>query len=316
MTLPTREFHELVKQARAGTLYGGSEQRDIVWKDYNLAKLKEVREVLLFIRNEVDLVELPKELMHKGVGRPRTSAHSLAKAVLASEYMHLPERQAQAWLGLLGPLLGIREELDDWVIGDAYGRPDVQYVLDALFERSKTSDGVLSGDGTHVEKSRKENYESKKASASGGFLTTIVDSREIVQGFNDEVHEFEAMLQLIPSVRGESLRLDAGFLSRDVTNLASRYGLVPFIHPKTNTSMAREGSSSWQHMLLDFTADPVLWLFIYHLRSHCESFHSSYKRCFGHATKRNRFRKHGQTCTRLTLHNEIRNLYWQNIPAS
>lgn len=316
MALPTKEFHELVKQARSGELYGGCEQREVVWKEYNAALLRQVREILLFIRDEVDAVKLPDKFVHKGPGRPRTSAHSLAKAVLACEYMHLPERQAQAWMGLLGPLLGIKEELDDWVIGDAYGRPDVQYILNELFERSKSSDGVLSGDGTHVEQSRKENYESKKSSATGGWLTTIIDSREFVQAFNDDAHEFEAMLELIPQVDGDSLRLDAGFLSRDVTNLASDYGLTPYIHPKSNTSMARDGSASWQHMLLDFTTDPVLWLFFYHLRSHCESFHSSYKRCFGHVTKRNDRRKHGQTCARLTLHNEIKSIYWQNMPAN
>jgi len=47
--------------------------------------------------------------------------------------------------------------LDDRVIGESYDNPEVLYILQQVFHLSKTSDGKLSGDGTGLETSRKQN---------------------------------------------------------------------------------------------------------------------------------------------------------------
>jgi len=81
---------------------------------------------------------------------------------LFCEAIGLPERQAQGWLEIISPFLGIYESLDDRVIGKAYENPEVIIILKEVFERTKTSDGILGGDGTGLERSRKDNYESTK----------------------------------------------------------------------------------------------------------------------------------------------------------
>ena len=48
---------------------------------------------------------------------------------------------------------------------------------------TKDSDGILSGDGTGLETSRRQNYGDNKSSTKE-FLTSIVDSREIIQAFD------------------------------------------------------------------------------------------------------------------------------------
>ena len=65
-----------------------------------------------------------------------------------------------------------------------------------FFENNTNSDGRLSGDGTYWEMSRKHNYESTKKQ-HGVSLTSIVDSREIVQAFTTHQNEVNAMHELI-----------------------------------------------------------------------------------------------------------------------
>ena len=131
----------------------------------------------------------------KKVGRPLTDPMVLAKAVLACEALGFTERKAQGWLEILGPFIGI--------------------ILKQVFDNNKDSNGELAGDGTGLETSRKQNYGTDKKSTKE-FMTSIVDSRDIVQAFDfSGKDECRAMHTLIEEVEGESLRLDAGFNDRE-----------------------------------------------------------------------------------------------------
>jgi len=305
--LPTKQFQKLVPKLREKGFYEHKELRPIFWSEYTLAQIEEAKETLCFIRNAVDGCD---QLNPKGrVGRPLTDPKDLAKAILISEFLQLPERQAQGWLDIIGLSVGIYQHLDDRVIGEAYDNPEVLYILKQVFHLSKTSDGKLSGDGTGLERSRRQNYASTKNIKKCDYLVNIVDSREIVQAFEINEEECKSMRSLILEVEGDSLRLDAGFVDRELTNAITNKGMIPYIFPKKNLKL--NGSPAWKNMYLSLYNDVMKWLEEYHQRSHGESFYSSFKRRNKIIMKRRPTARLSQITARIILHN-VRKLTYYN----
>jgi transposase len=180
--------------------------------------------------------------------------------------------------------------------------------LTEIFEKTKISDGILSGDGTGLETSRKQNYESTKKKTEN-YMVSIVDSREIVQAFDINNKEISTMKNLINEVEGESLRLDAGFVDRELTTKITELGMKPFIFPKKNLNL--NGNIYWKKMFLDLFYETQNWLEEYHKRSHAESFHSSFKRRNKPMTKINSLSKLVQLTARIIIHNLRKKLYYE-----
>ncbi len=306
--LPNKEFRAMVPLLREKDFYEPEEPRKISWPEYNLSQIEDAYETLTFIRDSIDNAQY---LDTKGkTGSPLTDPKILAKAVLLCEVLGLTERAAQGWLKILGPFLGIYEQLDDRTIGDAYDKPEVAYILKQVFDNSKTSDGILAGDGTGLETSRKQNYEEDKK--YGTYMTSIVDSREIVQAFDiSGKQECQAMHNLIEQVDGNSLRLDAGFNDRDLVVKIDKLGMVPYVFPKKNNNL--NGRLAWQTMYLELYYDVMQWLTEYHQRSHSESFHSSFKGRNKLLKKRRSLCQLIQTTARIILHNRRRLSYFNKL---
>ncbi|MBT3299018.1 hypothetical protein HN385_08845 [archaeon] len=308
---PNQKFRQLVVDVRNKTFeYPEQEHRKTHWHNYNLLKINDIKSILVFIKKSVDRVFIDEDIGK--VGRPSINPKHLAKAILFCEAVGIQERQAQGWLELMGPFLGIYEKLDDRVIGKAYENPEVVRILKKVFEENKSSDGILGGDGTGLERSRKDNYESTKKKKAGQYMTSIVDSREIVQAFDiSGIQECRIMHELIKNVDGKILTLDAGFNDRKLCAEISQLGVAPYIFPKKSNNI--NGSVYWQKMYLDFYYDTINWLKIYHQRSHTESFHSSFKRTFGIITKLKFCSKFTQVCARIIIHNFRRINYFESI---
>jgi len=302
--LPNEEFRQLVCLMREKEFYEAEEIRPINWPKYNLAQIKEAKDTLNFIKMGVD--EADSLLLKGKVGKPLTNPKSLVKSILICEALGLTERNAQGWLEILSPFVGIDEHLDDRTIGDAYDKVEVIYLLKQIFEKTKDSNGILSGDGTGLETSRKQNYESYKK--AGNHMTSIVDSREVVQAFDIYEHECKAMHKLIENVFGNSLRLDAGFNDRKLVKKISDLGMVPYVFPKKINNM--NGSVAWKSMYMDLFMDVMSWLTDYHQRSHTESFHSSFKSRYGIITKKRITSILCQVTARIILHNRRKLSYF------
>lgn len=307
---PNIEFRKLVKIIRDPNkkkeIYSKQEPRKINWNSYNLSKINEYK-ILNFIREAVNEIDYSPK---KNVGRPSVNPKILVKAILVAEAMRFPERQTQGFLEIIGSFVGIHENIDDRVLGKAYDNPIVAKILYEIFLQNKTSDGILGGDGTGLERSRKENYESKKEKKAGQYMTSIVDSREIVQAFDiSGTQECKIMHELIKIVRGKSLRLDAGFNDRELVKEIAQLGMAPFVFPKCSNNI--NGDPYWQKMMLSFYFDVVEWLEEYHKRNHTESFHSSFKRRFGIITKLKLTAKFVQVCARIIIHNHQRLSYFE-----
>ena len=311
---PNIMFRQLVVDIRnpkkKKEIYPRQQKREIHWHEYTLSKINDLKSILLFIRNSVDGVFIDEDFCK--VGRPSVHPKILAKAILFCEAIGLPERQAQGWLEIIGLFIGIHETLDDRVIGKAYENPEVIRILKKVFEKNKSSDGVLGGDGTGLERSRKDNYESTKKKKAGQYMTSIIDSREIVQAFDiSGTQECQIMHKLIKNVKGKTLCLDAGFNDRKLVYEISRLGMQAYIFPKKNNNI--NGDVYWQKMYLDFYYNTINWLINYHQRSHTESFHSSFKRTFGIVTKLKFCSKFAQVCARIIIHNHRRLSYFERL---
>ena len=308
---PNQQFRKLVIAVRNKNFeYPKQENRKTHWQNYNLSKINDIKSILVFIKKSVDSVFIDEDF--DKVGRPSVNPRYLAKAILFCEAVGIPERQAQGWLEIMGPFLGIYEKLDDRVIGKAYENPEVIRILKNVFEETRSSDGALNGDGTGLERSRKENYETTKKKKAGQYMTSIVDSREIVQAFDiSGIQECQIMHELIKNVEGKSLTLDAGFNDRKLVSEISQLGMKPYIFPKKNNNI--NGDVYWQKMYLDFYYDTITWLKNYHQRSHTESFHSSFKRTFGILTKVKFCSKFTQVCARIIIHNFRRISYFKML---
>lgn len=307
--LPNKEFRQLVVLLKEDeTFYPPEEPRRIFWSEYTLSQIKDAKETLQFIRDAVDRCEY---LRLKGkAGKPLTDPKELAKSILICEALSFPERIAEGWLDILGPFVGITRHLDDRTIGDAYDKPEVAFILRQVFEQTKDSDGKLSGDGTGLERSRKQNYESSKE--YGEYMTSIVDSREVVQAFDvSGEQECKAMHNLLEEVEGASLRLDAGFNDRELARKIAEKEMIPYIFPKKNNNL--NGSEAWKSMYLALFLDVMAWLVEYHQRSHCESFHSSFKRKNKVLMKIRPLARLCQIMARIILHNRRRLAYFSRL---
>lgn len=306
--LPNTEFRRMVPLLREKGFYEYEEPREISWPEYNDSQIEAAAETLKFIRDSIDETEYMRT--PRKVGKPLTDPKVLAKAILTCEALGFTERNAQGWMRIIGPFLGIGEHLDDRTIGDAYDKSEVLYILKQVFERTKYSDGILSGDGTGLENSRKQNYENDKK--TGDYMTSIVDSREIIQAFDiSGEQECRAMHKLIEKVYGDSLRLDAGFNDRELVRKIAERGMIPYIFPKCSNNL--NGDAAWKSMYLELFLDVMHWLTEYHLRSHAESFHSSFKRVYGMITKRRVRAKLSQVTARIILHNRGRLSYFSKL---
>lgn len=311
---PNTQFRKLIenlneKEGFKRNIYPEQKHREVSWPEYNLSKINELKDILTLIRRSVNNVNYAQD---RGVGRPSVNPKVLAKAILFCELVGLPERQAQGWLEIIGPFLGIHEKIDDRVIGEGYNRVDVLIILQEIFEKTKISDGKLGGDGSGLERSRKENYESNKKRNAGRYMTSIVDSREIVQAFDiSGTQECQIMHKLIQDVEGDSLRLDAGFNDKGLAIEITKKGMTPYIYPKKSNNI--NGNISWRDMCLNFYYELVDWLIEYHQRSHTESFHSAFKRKFGIITKLRFNCKFVQVCARIIIHNSCRLSYFNKL---
>lgn len=306
MKVINRAFRKLVPKLREKGFYKSQKKRPINWKEYTLSQIMEVK-ILDKITLLIDSFSLKEA---KSFGRPATNPKDLAKAILVAELLGLPERQAQGWINLLASKVNIISHLDDRTIGRAYSRMEVLEILKQVFEKTKTSDGKLIGDGTGLETSRKQNYETEKKKTEN-YLVSIVDSREVVQAFEINNKECPTMHSLIKEVKGVSLCLDAGFIDRKLTREISELGIKPFIFPKKNLDL--NGSIYWKKMFLELFYDAQKWLKEYHQRSHAESFHSSFKRRNKPLMKFNSFSKLVQLTARIIIHNLRKQNYYSRL---
>ena len=103
------------------------------------------------------------------------------------------------------------------------------------------------------------------------------------------------------------LTLDAGFVDRKLVQLINDCGMTPYVFPKKNLTLKSKSCPAWKQMWIKLLKATQTWLKEYHVRSHSESFHSSFKRIFGIITKVTDDAVYTQVLCRV-IHNNRRKL--------
>ena len=160
-------------------------------------------------------------------------------------------------------------------------------------------------------------------------MTSIVDSKERVQAFDiSGKQECQAMHFLVKevantlkknvdkSLKEAKLALDSGFVDKKLAQLIEDSGIIPYIFPKKNNTLKSKGYPGWKRMLLKLLENVQGWLKEYHIRSHTESFHSSFKRTNGPVTKRRPTSQLAQITARITLHNRRKLSYFNKLATA
>jgi len=288
-------FNKLVKELKDGTFkYEPREEKEIDWAAYNLSKIHETELFLNFIREAVDAaeIELSKQ---KGPGRPAKDAYDLTKVLLMQTYFHVANRQAAGFAILFREKLMLKEFFSESTVGRAYSNPDVQKILNKVFELTnkpiEEKETAFSADGTGLPLSNKQNYandrdDQKKHADYGKMAVMISNSFHIATAFvyakgsANDCPLFEPLIgQTAMRFQNiEDVELDAGFIARYNCNLIASYGATPYIYPKTGLTLNRKGSGAWTKMWLSLVDDPQKWMRRYHQRSQNECYFSSHKR--------------------------------------
>jgi transposase len=292
-----RILNQLIKDLKNKDFkYEAKEEKEINWSQYNLAKINEIKFVLMFIRAAVDGVEA-RFLERGGPGRPLSSAFDLAKIILVKEYFETGERQAEGLSDLFSEKLALKHPYSASTIGRAYSRTDVQQILMRIFDLTsepiKDKETSFSGDGTGLPLSIKQNYandrddEAKHAGYDKAMLV-VSNNFHIITGFvyaegtaNDcplFAPAFEQTKRKFARIN--DVELDAGFVSRDNCQLIADAGATPYIYPKVGITLNQDGAPAWKDMYLSLTEDAQAWLRGYHPRSQSESVNSTHKRRF------------------------------------
>lgn len=77
------------------------------------------------------------------------------------------------------------------------------------------------------------------------------------------------------------VRADKGYLSRDNVQLVEDMGAVPYIKPKSSSTMESKGRFAWRHMHFRYRKDMEAFHEEYNQQRRAEAFFSKMKRRFG-----------------------------------
>ncbi|KXB03335.1 hypothetical protein AKJ48_04000 [candidate division MSBL1 archaeon SCGC-AAA261O19] len=295
------EYIEGLKNKEIEYVPRGENEHPINWSKYDEAQVNELRDMLVHIRDVVDVAVMRLDLEETKAerGRPPYPAGDLAKGILLQQYFEVPNRVAAGFVDLFKEKLGIESSYSYKTLERAYDDPHVIMILREVFKMTqepvRDEEKNFAPDGTGIPTALSVNWarDSEDNEKKYEFLSMIAmmgASHHLISAVefpdNPAAHEspyFEPLLKgtdtsytSIGKVSG-----DAAYLSRDNCDLVESLGGTPRFYPKEGITLKMRGSSgAWTDMLLDFIDDPQQWLRDYHSRSNAESVFSAFKRKF------------------------------------
>jgi transposase len=81
------------------------------------------------------------------------------------------------------------------------------------------------------------------------------------------------------------VRADAAYLSRDNVQMIEDMGAVPYIRPKSSSTMESKGRYAWRHMQFRYRKDKEAFHEEYNQQRRAEAFFSKMKRRFGSSVR-------------------------------
>jgi len=300
VTKPQDKLTQLITDVKSRKYkYLPRKHKHIDWSSYDLAQLNEMSDYLLLIREIIDEIHQEIGDIDQGrEGKPPKSCFDRAKAIMLQEYFEVSNRVAAGLVRVFKEKLNIRELLTYKDIERSYENPYVILVLKLLFE--KTNEAVrgketeITGDGTGLATSIKQNYENDKGDEKKmrlydrmvfmmGTEYKLLSAVEITEGTANEGPFIIPLLEETHSIHKgiKTVSYDGAAYAYEIMDyITDVLKARPRILPPVDAVLKAHGCMAKKKMLLDFLYITQQWLMEYHVRSDSESRNSADKRVF------------------------------------
>lgn len=266
------------------------------WSAYNTSQVEELNIVVSLIRSMVDSLDI-RELsdFQRRVGRSAVQTRDILKCCLLQQYMGLSDRRLEAWLWLLKEKLGLEEVPSFSTVCKHANDPELKDYYEQLLE--KTNEPVkdlehnfstdASGFGTKnqipwmsVRTSKTTRKDYVKGHFTIGRIFKLVSAVTVTKGRAGDSPQLPEHVKKTTSIFTKiySWSLDSAYLARKNCNLLWNHKILPFIKPKSNSTINKKGSIAWRWMMELFRSLREVFDVFYHGRSISETANSTMKR--------------------------------------
>ncbi len=263
------------------------------WSAYNASQVEELNVVVSLIRSLVDSLNI-REFQGR-VGRPAAETRDILKCCLLQQYMGLSDRRLEAWLWLLKLPLGLGEVPSFSTVCKHSNDPGLKEYYEQLLQ--KTNEPVqdlehsfstdASGFGTKntvpwatVRNSKGTRKDYVKGHFTVGRAFKLVSAITVTRGRAGDSPQLPEHVSKTRKIFREiySWCLDSAYLARKNCTLLWNEGILPFIRPKSNSTINKKGSQAWRWMMELWRDSTSLFKRFYHGRSISETANSTMKR--------------------------------------
>lgn len=300
ITKPQDKLTQLIRDVKGRKYsYLRRPHKHIDWPSYDLAQLNEMSDYLILVREIIDEIHRELGAIDQGrEGKPPKSCFDKAKAIMMQEYFEVSNRVAAGLVRVFKEKLNIRELLTYKDIERAYENPYVILVLKLLFEKTngpvQGKESHITGDGTGLPASIKQNYENDKGDEKKmvlydrmvfmmGAEYKLLSAVEVIEGTGSEKDHIIPLLEETRSLHKgiRTVSYDGAAFTYDIMDyIANDLKASPRILPPVTAVLKTHGCMAKKRMLLDFIHCTQQWLREYHVRSNSESRNSEDKRVF------------------------------------
>jgi len=237
--------------------------------------------------------QIPKQ-ERAGPGRPPADLGEMIFACCTKIYLNFSSRRTESDLKIAQQLEYMAHAPHFNTILKYLNKPDLCPLLTSLIEFSalplKQLEDKFAVDSTGFStsvfsrwydsrKARESHREYRKAHVMTGVRTNVITSVAVTGG---TVSDYNMFAQLIENTSRHfemsEVLADKGYSSREIMATVGRYGAIPFIPFRKNTSHRQKGSQMWARMYQYFMEHREEFMQHYHLRSNVESVFSMMKR--------------------------------------
>lgn len=260
--------------------------------------------VVGLIRSLVDQLDIHE--FQSRVGRSAVQTRDILKCCLLQQYMGLSDRRLEAWLWLLKEKLGLEEVPDFSTVCKHANDPGLPPYYEQLLEKTNEPVADLehhfstdaSGFGTkntvpwiNVRTSKGTRRDYIKGHFTIGRTFKLISSVTVTAGRAGDSPQLPEHVEKTTGIFSKiyTWSLDSAYLARKNCTLLWKNGILPFIKPKSNSTIKKKGSMAWRWMMELFRDLREIFDVFYHGRSISETGNSTMKRLLNPVLRKKNF---------------------------
>ncbi len=274
------------------------------WSAYNASQVEELNVVVSLIRSLVDSLDVRG--FQNRVGRPEAETRDILKCCLLQQYMGLSDRRLEAWLWLLKSALGLENVPSFSTVCKHANEPGLKDYYEQLLEKTNEPVADLehsfstdaSGFGTKntvpwatVRNSKGTRKDYIKGHLTIGRTFKLVSAITVTKGRAGDSPQLAEHVSKTRKIFNTIYCwcLDSAYLARKNCTLLWNQNILPFIRPKSNSTINKKGSMAWRWMMELWRDAQELFKRFYHGRSLSETANSTMKRLMNPTLRKKNF---------------------------